>query len=448
MAMLGDAVIAGRSGADPAGSGPKGGAALQEAGRSRIGQVADRAKQDHRAENGALLDAALAIVAEHGVGGLTLRPLAKRLGYPVATFARQIGAKDDLLCRLITLAAHADEEMVEPWLRLVESFESLPTDALIDITEEVLRLRAGSRAARLRTHFRCELVQAAAFNPRLRPALLQWIEVDRIFWRALCDRATQIASFDMIAALEGFAIEDGAKALILDDFESYRWMRREGIRRLWRGLFDGEPTTACALFERALSVQPSPNGVPYWTARPPESERDRTFGAIIAEIILEGGTDAITHREVARRAGTPHSSLAYHYPLQDELVELGMNTIVEMIREGSAAAMDGKELPIVAGQLAYASFAISLAAAHRPSLRPIAREMRRRRGDNLLPWLLLNAADKSRIDMANVQAMSCALIGSLVLSRAALRDSAPLTRQLFAQLGDWPDLLARFPDQD
>jgi hypothetical protein len=140
----------------------------------------------------------------------------------------------------------------------------------------------------------------------------------------------------------------------------------------------------------------------------------------------------------------PHSSVAYHYPMQDDLVELGMNAIVEMVRSESLAAMDSKELPIVAGQLAYASFAIALAAARRPNLRPIAREMRRRRGENLMPWLQQNSPVGARVEVADVQAMSSVLIGAILLSRAGVRNSAPLTTQLFGQLGDWPDLLVRF----
>lgn len=403
----------------------------------------DQGKNDGKSDDKDLLGAALAIMAEEGFGGLTLRPLAKRLGYPIATFARQVGSKDELLDYLIALAARADEEDLAPWLRLVESLENIPRDALIEITEEVLRMRCAS--GRPRSHFKCELIQAAASNPRLRPALAQWIAVDHQLWRALTERAENVpTSFDMAAALAAFAIDDAARALIIDEFDAYRWMRREGIKRLWHGLFLGQPTTPSILYERAISDQPSPNGIPLWTAKTLTTGRDQNFGAIIASIILDTGTDSVTHREVARRADMPHSSVAYHYPMQDDLVELGMNAIVEMVRSESLAAMDSKELPIVAGQLAYASFAIALAAARRPNLRPIAREMRRRRGENLMPWLQQNAPVGARIEVADVQAMSCVLIGAILLSRAGVRNSAPLTTQLFGQLGDWPDLLVRF----
>ncbi|HEY1124009.1 MAG TPA: TetR/AcrR family transcriptional regulator [Sphingobium sp.] len=403
----------------------------------------DRGRQDGKPDGNDLLDAALAIMAEEGFGGLTLRPLAKRLGYPIATFARQVGSKDELLDQLAALAARADEEDLRPWLRLVESFRTLPRDALIEITEEVLRMRCGS--GRPRSHFKCELIQAAATNPRLGPAVAQWIAVDRQLWQALAERAEDPpASFDMVAALDAFAIDDAARALIIDEFDAYRWMRREGIRRLWHGLFAGRASQPSVLYERALSDQPSPNGIPFWTAKTLTTARDQNFGAIIASIILDSGTDAVTHREVARRADMPHSSVAYHYPMQDDLVELGMNAIVEMVRSESVAAMDSKALPLVAGQLAYASFAIALAAARRPNLRPIAREMRRRRGENLMPWLQQNAPDDVPVGVADVQAMASVLVGAILLSRAGVRNSAPITTQLFAQLGDWPDLLVRF----
>jgi DNA-binding transcriptional regulator YbjK len=408
-----------------------------------IAKNRDQGRNDGKSNDRDLLGAALAIMAEDGFGGLTLRPLAKRLGYPIATFARQVGSKDELLDYLIALAARADERDLAPWLRLVESFDTIPCEALIEITEEVLRMRCES--GRSRSHFKCELIQAAASNPRLRPALVQWMAVDHRLWKAMAERAEDSpVSFDIAAALAAFAIDDAPRALIVDDFDAYRWMRREGIKRLWHGLFLGRPTPRNILYERALSDQPSPNGIPMWAARTLTSKKDQNFGSIIADIILDTGTDSVTHREVARRADMPHSSVAYHYPMQDDLVELGMNAIVEMVQSESLAAMDSKELPVVAGQLAYASFAIALAAARRPNLRPIAREMRRRRGENLMPWLQQNAPVEARVDVADVQAMSSVLIGAILLSRAGVRDSAPLTRQLFGQLGDWPDLLVRF----
>lgn len=412
-------------------------------GDGNLAAYGDRGKQDGKPDGHDLLDAALAIMAEDGLGGLTLRPLAKRLGYPIATFARQVGSKDELLDQLAALAAQADEEDLGPWVRLVESFKTLPRHALIEITEEVLRMRCGS--GRARSHFKCELIQAAATNPRLEPAVTQWIAVDRRLWQAMAERAEdQPASFDMVAALEAFAIDDAARALIIDEFDSYRWMRREGIRRLWHGLFTGRTSQPSVLYERAVSDQPSPNGIPFWTAKTLTTRRDQNFGAIIASIILDGGTDAVTHREVARRADMPHSSVAYHYPMQDDLVELGMNAIVEIVRSESLAAMNSKELPLVAGKLAYASFAIALAAARRPNLRPIARELRRRRGENLMPWLQQNAPGDVPVQVADVQAMASILIGAILLSRAGVTNSAPITTQLFAQLGDWPDLLVRF----
>lgn len=414
---------------------------LSKIERGRISGGSGNAPSDGRPDSEALLEAALAIVAEDGLGGLTLRPLARRLGWSLAGLSRQVGSKDQLLDRLIQEAARADAQTLAPWLRHVESFDMLPLPALMEITEDLLHLRAGPEG-RARTHLKCELVQIAAFNPRLRAAVADWIAVDRRFWSALAARCASPPSFDMGFALTCFAIDDGARALTLEHFDDYRWVRREGIRRLWAGLFDGEETPANPLYERALSDVPSESEPPLWIARLLTSERDQSFGNIVASIILDSGMDAITHREVARRAGLPHTSVAYHYPLQDDLVELGMHATVEMVRVGTLAAMEGRYLPPVAGQLGLASFAVAVAAARRPSLRPIVREMRRRRGESLLPWLLKHNPGNPRIDMGNIQAMSSVLIGAIVLARADVRSEVPITEQIFAQLGEWPDILA------
>ncbi len=412
---------------------------LAEVAQGRIARVARQAHADGRPDAPALLDAALAIVAEEGLGGITLRPLARRLGVSLASLSRQVGSKDQLLDTLILEASRADERSLEPWLRYVESFDILPPGALIEITEEFLRMRSGP--ARARSHFKCELLQAAAFHPRLRPAAAQWVAVDRRFWEALARRSTNPHRFDTAFALTCFAIDDAARALTLDKFDTYHWVRREGIRRLWNGLFDGEVTAPNPLFERALGDQPSESEPPHWTVRLLTSERDQNFGDIVVSIILDSGMDAITHREVARRAGLPHTSVAYHYPLRDDLVELGMHATVEMVQEGTRAAIDEGVLPSASGQLALAFFALAVAAARRPNLRPIVRELRRRRGEHLLTWLRSNNPDNPRIDIGNVQAMASVLIGAIVLARAGVRNKVPMTEQFFAQLGEWPDIL-------
>ncbi len=389
-----------------------------------IAERGDEGKNDGKSDDKDLLGAALAIMAEEGFGGLTLRPLAKRLGYPIATFARQVGSKDELLDYLIALAARADEEDLVPWLRLVESFESIPRDALIEITEEVLRMRCGS--GRPRSHFKCELIQAAAEQsaaPRRTGAM------DR-------GRSSALARHDRARRKCADVVRHGSSARRLRDrrcrprahHRGFRCLSLDAARRHQAAVAWSFPWRADDAKHPLRTRDQRPTVTqrhPPWTAKTLTTGRDQNFGAIIAGIILDTGTDSVTHREVARRADMPHSSIAYHYPMQDDLVELGMNAIVEMVRSESLAAMDSKELPIVAGQLAYATFAIALAAARRPNLRPIAREMRRRRGENLMPWLQQNAPVDARVEVADVQAMSSVLIGAILLSRAGVLQFGP-----------------------
>ncbi|MBN9747888.1 TetR family transcriptional regulator [Amycolatopsis sp. A1MSW2902] len=94
---------------------------------------------DHRQRRAEIADAVLAIVAEDGVGAVTMRDVAQRSGWSTGVLNHYVGGRDDLL-RLAfrhtfwisgqRLAAIAEETGLEPVERLVRILTAhLPLDA-------------------------------------------------------------------------------------------------------------------------------------------------------------------------------------------------------------------------------------------------------------------------------------------------------------------------------
>ena len=63
-----------------------------------------------------LLDVIIEYLGDHGIGDLSLRPLAKRLGTSTYTLTYQFGSKDQLLADAVAHAQAAQLRAVESWL--------------------------------------------------------------------------------------------------------------------------------------------------------------------------------------------------------------------------------------------------------------------------------------------------------------------------------------------
>lgn len=63
-----------------------------------------------------LLDVIIEYLGDHGIGDLSLRPLAKRLGTSTYTLTYQFGSKDQLLADAVAHAQAAQMQAVETWL--------------------------------------------------------------------------------------------------------------------------------------------------------------------------------------------------------------------------------------------------------------------------------------------------------------------------------------------
>lgn len=64
----------------------------------------------------ALLDDVVAYLAEHGLAGVSLRPMASALGVSVNTLVHHFGSKDDLVVAALRRTASEQQELERRWL--------------------------------------------------------------------------------------------------------------------------------------------------------------------------------------------------------------------------------------------------------------------------------------------------------------------------------------------
>jgi DNA-binding transcriptional regulator YbjK len=120
--------------------------------------------------------------------------------------------------------------------------------------------------------------------------------------------------------------------------------------------------------------------------RDPEARRRAITDAAVT-CIAEVGIGAVTHRQIARRAGVPLGSTTYYFPTLADLVEAALSQVAASSRvdiDAARAALQASDDPAVAlrrfveGYLedrprALVEYELYLAAARSDVLKPVAR---------------------------------------------------------------------------
>ena len=381
-----------------------------------------------------VLHAAMTLVARGGLKALSLRPLADQLGSTVSALTHRFGRKEALLGSLID-AAHADDAaFLDHWLVRACALNVHNGALLADLADAVLADMAGPES--LRTQFLCELLQGAVSRPDIAAPLAAWRARRLSFWCAL---AEALGHADLGEALHAFSTDEAAHGLALGPLSPYRWLRRLTLQRLCGGLVAPLGSTDLkqfGVFHAALGDLPD-LADRYRT--PQMSEWQAGAAHHISALILAEGADAVTHRAVAARANLPNSSLAYHFPRQEDLLLAGLHDIIGRMQGaiyGSASSEITSESELTSVEIARATFAIALVATRMPGLATFAADMRRRRGENYLVRLNSRVSGRDPFDLLSAQTIAMVGNGQLVLDAvlapAADAAAARLTGQLQA----------------
>lgn len=377
----------------------------------------------------------MALVATNGLKALTLRPLADRLQTTVSALSYRLGRKDALLGAVIQAACDEDGVFLNRWLSRIIAAPRMD-GVLTDLVDSVLDDMARRHAAR--GQFYCELLQGAATRPEIIAPLEAWKARRLGFWKAA---AQGLDRPDLAEILNAYSTDEMAHGLALGDDAAYRWLRRLNLRRLCEGLIspDGADLRLFSIFYDALGDTHEAAGGRYRAAA--VSDWQLRVAGRISDLIIAEGADAVTHRAIAERADVPSSTLAYHFPRQEDLLRAGLENIIvraqgDVDRRADPAGPTTEQSSM---GIARGTFAIALAATHMPSLRGFAADMRRRRGENLHAQLMHDGSGGPALDRLAAQAMSITGIGQAIF----LGDLKTGTQGRFTLIGRMRDSAVR-----
>ncbi len=356
-----------------------------------------------------VLHAAMSLVEADGLKGLSLRPLAERLGQTVSALTHRFGLKDDLLNALIAAAITEDGVFLDRWLARIRALEVRDGATMADLADAILSDLAGPEA--LRTRFYCELLQGVVSRPELAPAVATWSARRLDFWRAA---TADVGRPDLDDVLHAFSIGDATYGLALDDVAAYRWLRRLNLRRLCCGLISPDNTRDLRQYQVFRDALGELLDEPNRPAPPPLTAWQAKAAPHISAVIIAEGADAVTHRAIAARAGLANSTLAYHFPRQEDLLRAGAADMVARSRQATAAPARESDFQLTAIQSARATFALALIANRLPGLKAVAADLRGRRGENYV-GVLAREMGEQVFDVVAAQALSLTGMGQMML---------------------------------
>lgn len=358
-----------------------------------------------------LIEAAQRIVAEEGLVRLSLRNLAEGAGVSTATVTHHLGAKDDILPRLIVAARTKDEAFFAPW-REMSSWLTSPSF--------VLAARAYSSwfdAAQSRMVLLGEILQTRDLRPAAIAALRDWIALHETAW-------SEIGGANRGYLISRMLADEAAFSAALGSSPGYMLLRDLCFARLFQRGIDAAFVPARDAVSPSLSI----------VASPPELDDVRARIAEAAAIIVtEEGASRLNHRRVGERAGVAASSVVYHFGGRDDLMLAALTAVLSSFRiwvqgVGSASAQGRfgtpEEVLRITERLVRATHAIGLGAHRHEALRPHAIDMRRRRGENVRPEQIdgLDEADWPNADAVFCQVLSVASFGARMLAMAFCED--------------------------
>lgn len=199
---------------------------------------------DHRQRRAEIADAVLAIVAETGFPGVTLRAVAERSGWSTGVLHHYVGGRDDLL-RLAF--RHAFWLSGQRLAKIAEDTGLDPVERLVRVLEAQMPLDGPSVAfTRITLFFYAE---AAGSAEKLGQEMVNYLKS----WRSTVEEHVRAAliSRDLPTAREG-EIGDYLVALI-DGYASYDVLGSS----LWSG--DAPPVQTWVESALAMSLLPEPH---------------------------------------------------------------------------------------------------------------------------------------------------------------------------------------------
>lgn len=252
-----------------------------------------------------IVAAAMTLVAELGLSGLTMRDLAQSVGKSTSVIVNLFGSKAGLVEAIATSAFEQDEAYHDAFFASVSGL-ALGRDALLVLTGRYLRERAQSSAGFVRVWE--ELLVSSEPGPFLPPLLARWEAMRREAWTAFLTRTPGLAAFGEVVST--YLIMEQFYVGALGGRPDYEMIAAEGLGGLIDRAFGrgDDPASATESYIDRLMIPQAPAD-----ELEPDCMKLRLLD-VAADQILSEGLAVVTNRSVSTAVGTSTSTISYHWP--------------------------------------------------------------------------------------------------------------------------------------
>lgn len=256
------------------------------------------------AEASRIVDAAMTLVGEAGLGGLTLRDLAQAVGRSTTVIVNLFGAKAGVI-EALAEAAYAQDEAYHRDFLAEAAGAPLGRDALFALVSRYLRDRALPSSTFVRVWQ--EMLLANTPHDFLAPLLIRWEAMRRETWTRLLAYTPGLEAYG--EAVATYLVIEQFYAGALAGRAEYEMIAAEGLGGLIDRMF-GRPDDPAPATDRYVDrfVLPAAPG----EILEPGSMKLKLLEAA-ADQILADGFSAVTNRSVSGAVGTSTSTIAYHW---------------------------------------------------------------------------------------------------------------------------------------
>ncbi|ATQ44588.1 TetR family transcriptional regulator [Caulobacter mirabilis] len=256
------------------------------------------------AEATRVINAAMTLVAESGLRGLTLRDLAQAVGKSTTVIVNLFGAKAGVVEAMANAAYDLDEAYHRDFAAEAGDV-AFGRDALFALVGRYLRDRALPSAAFARV--RQEMLAASTSYDFAASLLVRWETMRRATWTHILAHTPRLEAYGDVLAT--YLIVEEFYAGALAERAEYEMIAAEGLGGLIDHMFGrlDDPTPATDRYVDRFVIPGAPGDL-----LEPGSMKLKLLEAAADQILAEG-VSAVTNRSVSGAVGTSTSTIAYHW---------------------------------------------------------------------------------------------------------------------------------------
>jgi len=251
-----------------------------------------------------IVAAAMTLVAELGLSGLTMRDLAQSVGKSTTVIVNLFGSKSGLIEAMAFAALEQDEAYHETFFSSLDGL-AFGRDALFALTGRYLRERALASASFVRVWE--ELLVTPDPGAFLPPLLTRWETMRREAWTAFLARTPGLEPYGEV--ISTYLIIEQFYVGALGGRADYEMIAAEGLGGLIDHAFGraDDPAPTSESYVEHLTIPQAPaEGLEAGSLK-------LRLLDIAADQILTRGVAVVTNRSVSTAVGTSTSTIAYHW---------------------------------------------------------------------------------------------------------------------------------------